>query len=407
MTTRGLIRQVVVLSILWLPIQAATKTIHVEKWGALVNCGSKSNPCATLAIALGVASKNDRIIVGPGLYSGNPDINVEGLRIQSSNGPHVTLLRAAAANDNVITINQRKVHIGRKGKGLTLYNATSALTAGVRVTSPLFDGVRVEGNVFDGNRIGIYLQGDKAVARHNLVLNSEQLGIYIINGDKGQIRDNRIIQNEGRGITLWDSAHTVVQNNVIHGAETGIFANNGSHSNRLLTNAIVGGKGSPTTALLIASAENNRIEGNAFSRFSWGLYMGHDSGPQLSPTTIKNNAAVGFSGNAFTFFNGISAPALFSLKIDGNDAHGSNQSGFSFEGLARPDSMSKNNTVDNQLNGIFNATGVPITYKKAYFGLINGVPSSAYNGTTGNFDPSSTEAPKPNPFKARKAAGLM
>ena len=70
----------------------------------------------------------------------------------------------------------------------------------------------------------------------------------------------------------------------------------------------------------------------------------------------------------------------------------------------------RNNAVVNALGrsdtGIHNATGAPLTHKRAYFGLLNGSPSANYTGTTGSFDASSTEVSRPNPFKPKKVARM-
>lgn len=382
-------------------------TIRVETWGVLgPACGSKTSPCISVGSALAIATKNDRIIVGPGVYTGNYTITREGLRLESAEGPHVTILRANNNAVNVISISQRKVRIGRRGKGFTFINATSGVAAGVRVTAAVYDGTRVEGNVFDGNQVGIWLVGNKPVARHNLVLDSQSTAIYVEDAASGLVADNRVYQEEGSGIRLFDSEEISVQNNLVYGALSGIETNMDSDDARIRNNALVGGKGSGNTALSLANAEGLLVDGNVASRGSWGVYL-NNYDTQLDAATIRNNAAVGQFGAGFHMGNFNASGPAYTMKFDNNVGIGANTSGAETIHNASFSSVQGNNFYDNGVHGFNNLTASPVLLKKTYFGLVNGTPGLNYNGTNGPIGAASTEAGKPNRFRARKAAKLM
>ena len=385
---------------------AVAKNIYVERWGRTGPgpiCGSKSTPCSTVSKALTLASKNDRILVGPGFYIGNFDVAVEGLRLESTQGPNVTILWAENNDQDIINVQQRKVRIGRKGRGFTFGNATANLTSGVRVQSAVLDGIRVEGNVFQENRVGVWMAGEKNLIRGNQLLNSVNTAIYAQGTDKLQIRDNRIVQDEGNGIWLWDSSNGIVQDNFISGANIGIRLNDSSQGNRIADNAVVFAKGGSDAGIWSDNVQGNRLLGNVATLAAWGVLARKGDTIQTEPLVVSNSALI---ANSIGLLMSSNFQGTYEVRADGNTVVRSGIASIEIEESARPTSMVRNNLVE-AMWGIDNNTAVPVRHTRSYFGLLNGAPSVQYTGTAGAIDSGSTEASKPNPFRAKKAAKRM
>ena len=139
MNTRKTIRAllggvVLVSSCAAIPIHA--KTLYVEKFGTPGPC-SKSTPCGNINDALLISAKNDKILVGPGVYEESLLIETPGLALQSTSGLYVTHIRADADGSLIgnpaVTILSDKVKLGKKGgKGFTIRSRNApAVVAGM------------------------------------------------------------------------------------------------------------------------------------------------------------------------------------------------------------------------------------------------------------------------------------
>lgn len=111
------------------------------------NCKNRKKPCATITHALGQSGSDDKIIVGPGLYtpSGNFE-TIPGLKISSTAGAAGTIIDATdlSASNGVFYIDDdNKVAIGGKGKGFTII-LDSGMGAAIYVENS--SSVRIEGN---------------------------------------------------------------------------------------------------------------------------------------------------------------------------------------------------------------------------------------------------------------------
>ncbi len=401
-----LVRLGIALALVFLQLPAGAKTIYVEKWGGPApGCGSKLLPCGGVSSALFDARRNDRIIVGPGSFTGNYDINVEGLRLESAHGPNVTILRANGGIGRIIGVNQRNIRIGRTGRGLTFAFANGSATAsGVQEVSPQVTGTRVEGNVFISNNYGIWLLGENSLVRNNLLQDSGIAGIYVETGSQVQVRDNRIIQQAGMGIGLGSVASAIVQNNFISGANKGILVYSGSHGNRLLANAIVNGKGVNPAAIQVENVQGTRVDGNVATMGTWGVIAQQVAGGQIDPLYVVNNAVV---ANLAGIVLNSSVANVYDARIENNMGYSNAIYGVDIQGSARPSSIARNNLVGVATASLRNATATTLEHRQSFLGLYGGSPGIEYTAPQGVFSATSTEATRPNPFKAARAARMM
>jgi len=113
---------------------AFAKTLYVEKFGQGTTC-FRVDPCSTVTEALAVATKNSKILIGPGDYREALVIDIDGIKLESTGGQYVTLIRTdrdSLIGTPAITVMANRVSIGKKnGKGLYIRSRNApAIIAG-------------------------------------------------------------------------------------------------------------------------------------------------------------------------------------------------------------------------------------------------------------------------------------
>jgi len=105
----------------------------------------------TIQEAVDAASPGDTIMVYPGTYTENVDVNKEHLTIQSENGADSTIVQAANSDDHVFEVTGDYVNIS----GFTIKGATESQKAGIYVNYA--DHCEISNNVILNSSYGIYL----------------------------------------------------------------------------------------------------------------------------------------------------------------------------------------------------------------------------------------------------------
>jgi hypothetical protein len=164
---------------------AGAATLNVAAGGSDGDgCGSKALPCRSITRAIALAVDGDKILVGPGRYG---DLDADGTRgeageegsasglvvvdkrvvIESTHGASTTLIDAAGADVNAVTIAASGARLGKAKKGFTITRSTAAAV----FIEPQATGVTVAGirAVRNGRGIstkapGLILRGDVAEA---------------------------------------------------------------------------------------------------------------------------------------------------------------------------------------------------------------------------------------------------
>jgi len=101
--------------------------------------------------AVDAASSGDTIIVYPGTYTENVDVNKDHLTIQSENGAEATIVQAANPDDHVFEVTADYVNIS----GFTLEGATGS--AGYGIYLDYADHCEISNNMVLNSSYGIYL----------------------------------------------------------------------------------------------------------------------------------------------------------------------------------------------------------------------------------------------------------
>jgi parallel beta-helix repeat protein len=381
------------------------KTHYVEKWGSNTIPCTKTAPCLTIQFAINQAKKNDKIIVGPGIYNENITINLnsgaeplEGMKLESTAGQYGTIITAAApANPttSVINIYQPKVQVGKKGKGFTLTGATGRY--GLEIISPADNRCKIEGNRSTGNAYGFILRGEKIQVRNNVANDNTIAGIRCISCDQALVRENRVVDNGGEGIFISDSDRASIERNFASKNDAQGFRFS-SDSEFLRVRDNVSELSEFNSGFLLTDSDGALVQGNIAARNGDGASI--DPGFYLlqgefnkSPS-IKNNLAVGSMTEGFLMSN------LLGAKVDGNTSIQSANEGISIASGTTISSFKTNNTYDNDNSGsscgIRNDSGSPVTYSKHFFGGGDG-GCGLLNGSI---------ATKPSPLKVKNAASL-
>ncbi len=380
---------------------AIGKTHHVAKWGIdEPGCGSKSDPCFTIGFTLlNNAQSNDRITVWPGTYAANLVINtgkngspLEGLKLESAAGRYGTVIESVLGGEPVIRIMQRRVQIGKKGKGFTLTGATIGQTA-IEIDSTDLDRCKIEGNKVSGNGGGLLLRGAKHQVRHNLIKGNLGSGIRCYDCEDGMIQDNHLVGNGVFGISLWsDSDRLVIHRNVSsRNGSHGIEVTLGATFNRINNNVF---ESNFMNGVNVANVEGSLLQGNiAIDNAGSGYRVNQDD--FFRPAKFKHNLSVGNTTE------GVVITDLSNAKVERNTAIQNVAEGFYFDTIFEHPSIKNNNTAGNGNNcGLKNDTGESLTYKKHFFASGEGVCG------LDPYDAQSTIANTPSATNINVAKGL-
>jgi hypothetical protein len=189
-------------------------------------CGTTSRPCGDIGYTIELASPGDRIVVGPGTYSGfwvtKPVI------VESTHGAGATVIQGV--DQLVVDVWEVAAGavIGRASKGFTIRGADR----GVNVMAA---DVVIEDNILTGVRVGVntgyfthrfLFTGNVVAASGSLVLDPDltlhSAGVEVRGPDSSIIHN--VFQGDGigLGVHLLSDGGGVISDNVVTGAGTGL-----------------------------------------------------------------------------------------------------------------------------------------------------------------------------------------
>ncbi|AKB77891.1 Cell surface protein [Methanosarcina horonobensis HB-1 = JCM 15518] len=206
------------------------------------------------------ASPGDTIIVGPGTYTENLNIN-KSLIIRSSGSSADTIIVANNTNAHVITI-QDQNSVTMKG-----FNITGAGT----------------------NYSGIYvLRSPNCVIEDN-ILHNDGLGVYLKTSNNNIIRNNTASKNlligTGTGFNIEQSNYTTVSNNTVSNHGYGIYVR-GSQGEILSGNTI---SQNAIDSIVVENSISNILENNTVkSNARYGVYLSGSGNNSLRYNLVSN-----------------------------------------------------------------------------------------------------------------------
>ena len=393
------------------------KTWYVGKEGDdNPDCGGRTSPCETINQALGLADTNDKIVVGPGRYMEFLEIDIEGLKLESTAGRWGTIIETTDSDDHVISIGASRVQIGRKGKGFTLQGAIEPAAAGIYLYSfSGLDRIRIEGNRITENSYGIYIQNfvlagtvderaayqSKLQIRYNNVVRNTGNYAILCGGCGGSlIADNRIEDNGhgtgfGDALNLAASSKVAIYRNVITHNAWDAFFGDGSQQARIKDNVV---DKSSAYGLTVSNGDGSVVQSNILAQNTvYGLALWQTTN-NIRALQAKNNLAVANVTNNILIYSEGQA-----ILFDGNTSVDSASNGIDITGAMTTLGRFRSNNAIGSNYGINLPTGVVLKHERQFFE--NNACDLCGTGA-GDVDPTSTEATKPNPLKVNKARSL-
>ncbi len=391
---------------------AHAKTWFIERWGEDTigppSCGKKTTPCLTIQFVLdNLATKNDRLIVGPGKYVenivifGDPSNPLDGIRLESTAGRNGTIIETASDGADIITVYRSRVQIGRKGKGFTL---KGNLTGGFGIfVPPGVDAFRlkIEGNRILDNYYGINVRGERSQVRGNIVINnwheSSGYGIACHTCDNALIQDNEVSGNNGsisgRGIYVQNSTRfSVLRNRVSDHDSAGIESTFSSSFGKIKDNFVAGGY----SPMHLSDIDGARVQGNIVSEGEqFGVILtqsNHTRPPRITNNLVLDSASLGM------YLQGLDGG-----RVERNTVVDSADTGFYIDSniVDGPILNYNNSSLSGNNCGLENrSTTLALIHKKHFFSAGDAVCGP------GEWDAGSTDSSRPSPLRVNRARAL-
>jgi len=160
--------------------------------------------------AVDAASPGDTIIVYPGTYTENVDVNKDHLTIKSEGGAEATIVQAADSNYPVFEVTADYVNIS----GFMVKGAGGAHAAGLYLSGV---GHSISDNSALNNWCGIDLDDSHSNNITNNSVSNNDFGICLYSSSNNTITNNNASSNNGYGIFLDFSSNITLTNNIISG----------------------------------------------------------------------------------------------------------------------------------------------------------------------------------------------
>jgi parallel beta-helix repeat protein len=196
----------------------------------------------SIQAAIDSASPGDIVLLHPGTYKENVNVNVTNLTLISESGsPENTSIRPASNSSDVVYVNADEVTIS----GLNITGPSSSPSAGIHLNG--VKHCRIENNQLSGNYID---------------------NVPNVSGGDNSSTVNNSSSSTGFGIRLDFSSQNTLASNTASNSSCGIWMN---------------------------SSSNNTLNGNNVSDNKVGVYLEVSNGNTLNNSTVLNNTASGIN----------------------------------------------------------------------------------------------------------------
>lgn len=225
--------------------------------------------------AVNNAQNGDTIVVSPGLYRENVNVNKEIAIISktdvSGDRLNRTYVIGAVPENDVFSIKSNNVrvtgfHITGGPSGIDAYQEVGLYLEGVQNCS-------LNNNTLILNDVGIYLNGSQGNFLDNNQIYLGSTGIVLSRSNENKLSSNMVVTND-EGILLENSANNTLMNNTAESNDIGIFLDT-SRTNRFEYNFV---SRNSNGVILDNMSESNTLTNNSLYMNGLGMYLSGSSG---------------------------------------------------------------------------------------------------------------------------------
>jgi parallel beta-helix repeat protein len=306
----------------------------------------------------------DTILIEPGRYEGDLQIQTEGLILRSTGGASQTVLAGR------VFIRARKVLL----EGLSIEGNSSG--PAVTISAP---GVTLEGNRIYGSRVGVLIEGANEVAlEKNQIYNHAHDGFVARDAWNLKLQENDLRGNGGLGVWIENSRDARLEKNSLSfnqlggvwlkGSQRAVILSNTIRDNRLVGIALEGTSDSQANenqlvsneaGILLINSVNNEIHENEIRQhYVAGLVLKNGAqGNAIEKNLVQGNqgrggAGVRLSGNVFS--NRLVSNRLMEngvgLVLSANETGSPTNNSFEVNEIARSDRTGVSIEAGSKLN---------------------------------------------------------
>ncbi len=349
--------------------------------------GSGDEDFSSIQAAVDAAWEGDTLLVSPGTYTENVQVNKSVSIISSSGNPEDTIVRAADPEEHVFNVTADFVSIsgfnvsGASGENSGVYiegNVAGVYLKGV-------SGCDLSGNILSGNYFGAWLSGSENCSLSGNSVTGGEFGLWLEGSCNNTAAGNSISSVSTCGLWLSEASGNEISDNELQNNSYGIAVLDMSIGNELQNNTI---SESDYYGLWLSGSganvlRNNSMQANTFNFMDEYLFLGYISPNDVDTSNLVDGKPIYYlvgesdlvldsASNAGTVYligcenvtvrdlvlekNGFgvfvsesSNSTLYNLSVSDNE--------FGVLGLLDIESNCSNNTVKNNFYGIYFVAG--------------------------------------------------
>ncbi|MCD4822625.1 MAG: right-handed parallel beta-helix repeat-containing protein [Methanococcoides sp.] len=232
---------------------------------ATLDVGGGNNDHSTIQAAVNASNAGDTILVYPGTYIENVDVNKE-LNITSIGGSDATNVVAVSPNDHTFSVTADNVTIS----GFNVSGATDR-KAGIHLEYHSSDNTLNNNHVWN-NQFGIhldYLSNDNTL--NNNHVSNNLYGIYLDGSSNATLNNNHASNNTYQGIDAVHSNYNTLTDNTASDNTWGIVLSSSSNNNTVSSN--IASSNTQYGICLQSTCNNNSLVNNMVSDNNFGIFL--------------------------------------------------------------------------------------------------------------------------------------
>lgn len=253
----------------------------------------------SIQAAIEAASNGDTVLVHPGKYSENIDVDKELTIIAESENPDDTTVQAADLNDHVFHVTANNVTIS----GFNVIGAANTTESGTEASGIYIDGVSefvltndsrvqnciIKNNKLSNNNFGLFLMASNNNKLENNSASGNHFPIMLVFTNSSKLNNN-VISDSEVGILMFEGNDNLIANNNVSSSGAGIGTNYYCNNNTFINNMV---SNNENGIALIYSGNNTLVNNTANSNKNDGIYLDSSHSNMLRGNTANSNGEHG------------------------------------------------------------------------------------------------------------------